>query len=219
MKYIYKITSPSGKVYIGQSTVDPTKKKSLYRSMEAIPSTRRKIINAIRKYTWDQMKFEIIEQNDFWSPAVLNEREIFWIAFYNSVECGYNMTKGGEGVDSECARKNTVYQHENMSLEKKMERRKNCSIGQRKRFQENPESIETRRRKKESHSGRYLIESPDGRKWDTELGLKDFADQFADEIKITYWQLFNAYRKSYNNVTTTKKRKDQNNWKVTRIDK
>ena len=50
------------------------------------------------------------------------------------------------------------------------------------------------------------------------LGLKEFAETYKNELKITYWGLFSAYRKCYNNVETTVKRKNQNQWKVTRID-
>ena len=81
-----------------------------------------------------------------------------------------------------------------------------------------PDSDETKRRKSDAHKGKYLIESPDGRIWETDLGLKDFAKLHENELKIGYWQLFGAYRKCYNNTVTTRNRKDNNHWKVKRID-
>lgn len=218
MKYIYLITSPSGKQYVGQSKVSYNKKKYWYSLLEYKDTTDRKIVNAIRKYTWNNMQFEVIERNDNWTKEELNHREIYWIAHYNSVAAGYNMTKGGDGVDSECARNNALKHHATMTGEKKAERSKNCSAGQKKRFAETPESDLTKQKKSEAHKGAYRIESPDGRVWTTNIGLKDFAEQYKNELKISYWQLFSAYRKCYNNTVTVRKRKNQNNWKVTRID-
>lgn len=219
MKYVYLITSPSGKRYVGQSKLPVNKKLKSYRGLAKNVKSNRKIANAIQKYGWDNMQFEIIEQGVDWTAEYLNEREIYWINKYNTLTEGYNMTSGGEGVDPECARRNATKHHANMSDEKKQERAQNCSKGQLKRFRDSPESDVTKKRKSDSHKGEYVIESPDGRTWITDLGLKDFADLHKNEIKISYWQLFGAYRKCYNNTSVHRKRKDNNNWKVTRLDK
>jgi len=218
MKYIYLITSPSGKQYVGQSKVPVDRKIKSYIKLEKYIKSNRLIANAIKKYGWDNMKFEIIEQNQDWTLEQLNEREIFWIAKYNTLVEGYNMTPGGEGVDSECARQNATKHHANMTEEKKKERAHNCSKGQLKRFEKNPESDKTKKRKSDSHNGSYRIEAPDGRVWETKIGLKGFVEKHKKEIGVDYWRLFNAYRKCYNNTTVVRKRKDNNNWKVTRLD-
>ncbi len=218
MKYIYLITSPSGKQYIGQSKVPIEQKIKSYLILEKNIKSNRLIANAIQKYGWAQMKFEIIESNNNWTQEQLNSREIFWIKKYNTLVEGYNMTSGGEGVDSECARSNAIKHHRTMSNEKKAQRAENCSKGQLKRFQQHPDSEETKKRKRDSHNGLYRIESPDGRVWETNIGLKGFAEKFKNEIQITYWQLFSAYRKCYTNVLTIRKRKDNNCWKVIRLD-
>jgi len=219
MKYVYLITSPSGKRYVGQSKILVEDKIKSYVKIEKHDKSNRKITNAIKKYGWENMIFEVIEKSNEWTDDFLNQREIYWISYYNSVQTGYNMTAGGDGVDSECARQNALNHHNNMSEQKKKERSQNCSIGQKARFRQNPESDETKQKKSESHKGSYVIESPDGRVWGTSLGLKEFADTFKNEIQMSYWQLFSAYRKCYNNTTTLRKRKDNNNWKVIRIDK
>ncbi len=218
MKYIYLITSPSGKHYVGQSKVSYNKKKYWYSLLEHKDTTDRKIVNAIRKYTWNSMQFEVIERNDDWTKEELNNREIYWIAYYNSVELGYNMTTGGEGVDSNCARNNALKHHASMTEEKKQSRSQNCSTGQKKRYQSSPDSQHTKQRKSDSHKGTYRIESPEGKVWTTSVGLKDFAEQYKNELKVSYWQLFSAYRKCYTNTVTIRKTKNQNNWKVTRLD-
>lgn len=218
-KYIYKITSPSNKVYIGKSTIPVTDKIRGYAYCEINGTTNRKIMNAIKKYKWINMQFEVIDENDMWSTEELNTREIYWINLFNSVEVGYNMTIGGDGVDSASAKQFALMHHTNMTDETRQLRIKNCSIGQLRRFKEVPESDLTKQRKSDSHKGVYRIESPDGNVWETSAGLKEFAELHKDEIGISYWKLFSAYRKGYNKTVTTRIRKDTNNWKVTRLDK
>lgn len=218
-KYIYKITSPSGKIYIGQSTKSVEDKIYSYVLCERYSNSKRKIVRAIKKHGWQNMIFEVIEENSSWSKEELDNREIFWISHYNSIETGYNMTIGGDGVDSDCARKFAITHHRTMSEEKKQTRKKNCSNGQLRRFKENPESDITKKRKSDAHKGTYRIESPDGKIWETDIGLKEFAKQYKNELTVDYWQLFNAYRKCYNNTVVKRKRKDNNNWRVTRLDK
>ena len=51
--------------------------------------------NAIRKYGFQDFVFQIIE-DDITSNEILNEREKYWINYYNSYYDGYNSTLGGE---------------------------------------------------------------------------------------------------------------------------
>ena len=54
-----------------------------------------KIYRAMRKYNTTKDDFEIIESN-IDSQDLANEREIHWIAFYDSYHNGYNSTPGGQ---------------------------------------------------------------------------------------------------------------------------
>lgn len=216
MKYIYLITSPSGKQYVGKSTLLLEQKAIIYQSSaKYFLDIKRPILVAIRKYGWDNMKFEIIERNDNWTTLDLNAREKYWIEYYETLRNGYNVTAGGDGHDSESAK--LFWQR--ASEEWKRQRASNCSIGQKKRYAKNSDSDQTKKRKSDSHKGTYKIESPDGRQWITDLGLKEFAEKFQKELKISYWSLFNAYRKCYNKRSNTVDKKNTNNWKVTRVDK
>lgn len=220
MSFIYKITSPSNKVYIGQSTVAVDLKIQSYKSIQNSKAVHsRKIINSIQKYKWENMKFEIIEENINWSKKQLNDKEIFWISHFNSVKLGYNMTLGGDGIDPNSARANALKHHASMSQEMKIKRSNNCSIGQQLRYKKSSDNAVTRQRKKESQCGHYLIESPDGTQWETTLGLKEFANKFKDEINVGYWTLFHAYRRHYNNHVNTSQYKTANLWKVIRVDR
>jgi len=67
---IYKIVSPSGKVYIGQS-VNVKKRWCSYDERTAGPH----LINSFNKYGFDNHIFEIIEEC---SIEQLNERETYW---------------------------------------------------------------------------------------------------------------------------------------------
>lgn len=101
MGYIYKITNKiNGKVYIGQ-----TIRNISYRWEEHLRcsnnSKRDKceypLYRAIRKYGKENFIIDKIETCDI---KILDEREIFWIDFYNSYDknYGYNQTRGGRGT-------------------------------------------------------------------------------------------------------------------------
>lgn len=89
---IYKITSPSNKIYIGKS-IDLDERKSSYK-YEGRRQKQHKLNNSINKYGWENHLFEIIE---ICEEESLNDREIYWISFYNSVEEGLNLMYGGQG--------------------------------------------------------------------------------------------------------------------------
>ena len=84
---IYKITSKhNGKVYIGQSIDIYNRWRGHWKQVKRGDSDY--IHNAMRKYGKDDFIFEIIERCP---QDIINEREKYWIDFYNGVEYGYNM--------------------------------------------------------------------------------------------------------------------------------
>lgn len=96
MTGIYKITNlQNGKIYIGQA-VDINRRWSEHKSHSFSPkhvSYNFAIHRAIRKYGIESFSFEVLEECD---ENQLNEREIYWIQKFNSKNCGYNMTDGGD---------------------------------------------------------------------------------------------------------------------------
>lgn len=92
--FIYKYTSPSGKIYIGQ-TVNTLKDRAgniLNGKKYKKCSTFWK---AIQKYKFNNFLVEILEEIPI---SLLNDREIFYINNFNSLEPnGYNQTYGGDG--------------------------------------------------------------------------------------------------------------------------
>lgn len=92
---IYKITNLiNNKVYIGQ-TIKSIKERwwghCSHRGNKAEMNMRIK--KAIREYGKENF---IIEELETCQAVDLNEREKYWISYYNSYEEGYNSTKGGQ---------------------------------------------------------------------------------------------------------------------------
>lgn len=91
---IYKIQNlMNGKVYIGQSR-NIKKRWTAHRNSPFNPNQPNYdsfLYRAIRKYGLDNFSFEVIEEC---KPSQLNERENYWIRFYqsNNREKGYNFT-------------------------------------------------------------------------------------------------------------------------------
>jgi len=88
MAFIYKITNDiNDKVYIGMTTRDVTIrwKEHLRRSSQLIDST-------IQELGKEHFSIETIEEC---SDEEVDDREIYWINFYDSFKNGYNVTLGG----------------------------------------------------------------------------------------------------------------------------
>lgn len=92
MTGIYKITNMiNGKSYIGQSIhIEQRWEEHLYKS-----SGCSLIKYALHKYGKENFDFSIIEECQ---QTKLNEREQYWIQFYDSFNSGYNLTLGGGGA-------------------------------------------------------------------------------------------------------------------------
>jgi len=81
---IYKITSPTGRVYIGQS-INIENRKQAYSIGNNQLKKQPKIYNSIIKYGWENHIHEIIEE----CPVEqLNERETYWKKYYIDLNKG-----------------------------------------------------------------------------------------------------------------------------------
>lgn len=91
---IYRITNlKNKKTYIGQSVDLSARLKEHIKAGLGIDTPSNKLYIAMFKDGVENFTFEIIEKCD---KTQLNEREMYWIAFYRSQEHGYNMTKGNK---------------------------------------------------------------------------------------------------------------------------
>lgn len=92
---IYKITNNvNKKIYVGKS-INIKRRWREHRSCYLKPDKDCYLYRAMRKYGIDNFTFEIIEECS--EDDNLNEKERYWIEYYNSFKNGYNETQGGEG--------------------------------------------------------------------------------------------------------------------------
>lgn len=95
---IYRITSPTGKVYIGQTWDYKQRLRCYYGLVKG--STGPILFKSFNKHGVEMHLFEIIYQfpNDV-TQSVLNTYEVFYISAYKA--CGFkmlNVTNGGAGI-------------------------------------------------------------------------------------------------------------------------
>ncbi len=97
MGVIYKITSPTNRIYVGQAK-NLRKRIAGHKLSAKRDSSSIILVNSFKKHGFNEHKIEVIEECD---NDKLNEREIFWIkelkSFYTDSPLGMNMTTGGEG--------------------------------------------------------------------------------------------------------------------------
>jgi len=95
---IYKITNISNnKCYIGQSVNIERRWMQHKETMNNpyIDAYNRELYSDMRVFGLDNFLFEILEEC---SLEELNNKEKYWIQYYNSYENGYNSTRGGNGI-------------------------------------------------------------------------------------------------------------------------
>jgi len=100
MGIIYKVTSPSGKFYIGQTfrNLEQRKKEHIWRAFRASSFYKNyKFYNSIRKYGPENFFWEILH-SDVENLLKLNMLEAVEIKKHDSYKNGYNSTLGGDGV-------------------------------------------------------------------------------------------------------------------------
>lgn len=97
--YIYKITNLiNNKCYIGQTTktIEERYRHHIVDSKRTDRySYKYPLYSAMRKYGYENFKLEKIETCNI---SELNEREIYWIDYYDTYKNGYNQTLGGDGT-------------------------------------------------------------------------------------------------------------------------
>lgn len=99
---IYKITSPTGRVYIGQSEEIPSR-WSTYRQMGVGVKRQRKLYRSFSKHGIENHIFEIIEECLI---EDLNCRERYWQDFYDVLNGGLNY------ILQECGEQRRVFSEE-----------------------------------------------------------------------------------------------------------
>ena len=97
MGFIYLITNDvNGKQYVGKTleTIEERWKTHIADSKKE-RCKNRPLYRAFNKYGIEHFHIEEIEKV---SPKRINEREQYWIKYYNTYHNGYNATLGGDGT-------------------------------------------------------------------------------------------------------------------------
>ena len=93
--FIYKITNKvNGKSYIGQTIQNVKERFYQHCATKCSQAILNMVIHkAIAKYGKSNFTIEVIEEVE---SANLNDRERYWIRYYDSYNNGYNSTEGGQ---------------------------------------------------------------------------------------------------------------------------
>lgn len=94
---VYRATAPNGKNYIGITSKGLEYRQSTHKRDALNNYTNSMFHKAIRKYGFDNIEWEILEKVE--DKKTAQERERFYIQQFDTYNCGYNMTLGGEGLD------------------------------------------------------------------------------------------------------------------------
>ena len=90
---VYKLTSPSNKVYIGITSRSVKQRWNNGIGYKKCPAMN----NAIKKYGWENIKKEILLENTTESEAKTLETLLIKLHRSNESKYGYNLTEGGDG--------------------------------------------------------------------------------------------------------------------------
>ena len=125
---------------------------------------------ALRKYGIENFNSEVLE--DEIKEENINEREIYWIQYYDTFNNGYNMTQGGDGGNTRI----------NFTDEEKKNYYKKISVGNkgRRRSEDMKQNYSKSKLKtpvrnigkKNGRTKKFIIKRPDGSQLITDEGRK-----------------------------------------------
>lgn len=105
--YIYKITNKvNNKIYIGQVYNKTIQDRFNRHIKESSEHSKSYLGRAINKYGANNFICELIDTAT--SLQELNQKEIYWIKYYNFTDhnIGYNLTPGGDGGNTYLCKSN-----------------------------------------------------------------------------------------------------------------
>jgi group I intron endonuclease len=166
---IYKITSPSNRVYIGQS-VNIEKRLNRYKRMSVKTKGQTKVWRSLVKYGAENHKYEVIEECDI---CLLNKRERYWQEFYdcvdNGLNCNYTKTSDKSGkVSKETLKRMSKAQKGNSNwlgrnhTEESKEKIRKKAIG--RKFSKEVNLSKGRKGRVSNNKGKFGIDAPKSKK-------------------------------------------------------
>ena len=211
---IYKITSPNGKIYVGQTT-NFSKRKNYYKN-GAKPYQVR-IYNSLQKHGYDAHSIEFIEEC---LVEKLNERERYWQDFYevigeNGLNCRLTETKDKSGFISEESKTKMSEARKGRIFDQNwIDKLRNSAMGKK-------HSEETKKRISESNKGKkftaeHIAKLPQNQKGKfrpkANSDTKQKMSLNSARAKIVYQYSYNnEFIKEWRNVSEAKKALNINN--------
>lgn len=175
---IYKITSPSCKVYIGQS-VNIYKRWNGYKNHKC--KKQRHLYTSLLKYGFDNHKFEIL---NICSEDLLNKLEVFWELYYrnmgfellNLVGCGNSPGRHSEETKRKIGENNIGFSGRTHSIETK-QKMSDWHTGkivsdETKEKMKKPKTEEAKQKMSESAKGKIISEETKIKIGKSHLGSK-----------------------------------------------
>ena len=155
---IYKIMSPSNKIYIGQS-INIYKRFKTYKVYNC--KGQIKLYNSLKKYGWNNHTFEIVEECIF---EELNNKERYWQDFFNCMKNGLNCvltsTKLKKGIISNETKEkqSLIAKNRSLKIKEKIANSRKYSIETKEKISKAHKnkiiSKETKQKMSESHKKR-----------------------------------------------------------------
>lgn len=190
---VYVHTSPSGKMYVGQTGREPKKRWQngdgyLHKNRNRDEYQQPAFARAILKYGWDNFEHEIIASNLTKEEA--NNFEQLLIEKLNTTNptYGYNCTKGGEGCSASKESKRKMSEsHKGIRHTEETKKKISESLqGENCYIYGKHLSEETKKKLSESHKGKTLSDEQKRKIGEAIKGVKHpfYGKQHTEETKI-----------------------------------
>jgi group I intron endonuclease len=144
---IYKLTSPSGKMYIGRTRNFNTRMAD-HKHNALVKNQKNSLYKAIRKYGWDTFTKEIIATVVSEESAQLLEEML--IQKFNSVKCGYNDTYVGGGGD--------LLKNQPEKIEKFKKKMSEITSGEKNGMYGKKQTEDAKQKQREKAKGRFSLQ-------------------------------------------------------------
>ena len=169
---IYKITSPAGKIYIGQS-IDIQRRFNEYKNNRGC-SVATRLYHSLKKYGFENHTTEILIECDV---SELNDKEIYFIEKYQSfnTEHGMNLHSGGNNhkVSDETREKQRLSHLGQPAWNKGIKRTEEQKKAQSEKMKGRKASKETKLKMSLAHKGKKHTEETKKKLSQTKLGEKN----------------------------------------------
>ena len=144
---IYKLTSPTGKVYIGR-TYDFSKRMIEHKHCALTKKMNNSLYKAVRKYGWENITKEIIATAPTQENAQILEEAL--IKQFNSVKQGYNDTYIGSGGN--------VFENLPEKLEQFRKKMSQATAGEKNGMYGKKQSDEAKEKQRQKAKGRFSLQ-------------------------------------------------------------